>query len=202
LVWRRRSMNQVVKPRSQHQGLSLEHRSSPVLNSSRGCPLTSARTSARLVAQRSTQVHRLHSASGAILRGIDDKRAVIDHQVLVRAIEPQLLAQWINRPGIQRPCLVCLSPVCSCLPGTGTTEDLWSRVRRLLCECASLAASSESIEREAQKGPNFIGRSAFEIFLRRPPEISKYHLRKSGAVCRLTAKLWERAQVDLHRSTT
>jgi serine/threonine protein kinase len=100
-----------------------------------------------------------HSSSPAPQRiwgdpeGIDDKHAVIDHQVLVRAIEPQLLAQWINRPGIQRPCLVCLSPVCSCLPGTGTTEDLWSRVRRLLCECASLAASSESIEREAQKGP-------------------------------------------------
>jgi hypothetical protein len=46
--------------------------------------------------------------------------------------------------------------------------------------------------------------SAFEIFLRRPPQIWEYRLLKSGGVSPIdgSALFSERGQADLHRSVT
>ena len=53
-------------------------------------------------------------------------------------------------PGIGRFGLVDLSPVCFGIRGDDFTESLRNRVRRLLCQCASMGTSPESVERGYQ----------------------------------------------------
>ena len=52
--------------------------------------------------------------------------------------------------GVRPTGLVGLSPVCFGVRGADFTENLRDRVRRLLCQCASMGTSSESVERGHQ----------------------------------------------------